>query len=103
MLGLNELRSILGHGERAGSATAVQLTATSTPCQLVYLKALNSNAGNVYYGTSASITVAAGTTDATSGMELRPGDLSVPITVDNLNKIYFICDNATDDYTFIYY
>ena len=86
-------------GERAGSATAVILPTLN--CTMVWIKAVASNAGNVYIGSSTSATVVDGTTDTTSGYELTPGDQLGPLPLDNLNKLFIICDNAGDDITYI--
>jgi len=86
-----------GCGERAGSATAVILPTLSGA--MVWIKAVASNAGNVYIGGS-TVTVVNGTTDITSGIELTPGDMLGPIPISNLNELYLICDNAGDDITY---
>ncbi len=85
-------------GERAGSATAVQLPTVAG--SLVYITALASNAGNVYLG-AAGVTVPNGTTDTTSGLELTPGAMIGPLPIDNLNRLYMICSNAGDDVTYL--
>ena len=85
-------------GERAGSATAVQLP--NVEGSLIWITALVSNAGNVYLGKSG-VTVPNGTTDTTSGIELTPGSSIGPLTLGNLNMLYIICDNAGDDITYL--
>lgn len=85
-------------GELQGSASALQMPDIAS--SLVKFKALASNAGNVYVG-GPGVTVADGTTDATSGMELAPGDESPWFPVDNLNEFYRICQNVGDDLTYI--
>ena len=85
-------------GERAGSATAVQLP--SIKCRAVAITAVASNAGSVFLG-GAGVTVPNGTTDTTSGLELEAGDMTQFIPVDNLNIFYIICDNAGDDITYM--
>ncbi len=85
-------------GERQGSASAVVLPAVAGA--MVWIKAVGSNAGNVYIGPSG-VTVVDGTTDVTSGYELAAGDSIGPIPIDNLNKLYIICDNAGDDITYL--
>jgi hypothetical protein len=60
---------------------------------------LVSNAGNVYVGLAA-VTKADGTTDATSGLELTPGDDSGWVPATNVNTFYRISDNAGDDLTY---
>jgi hypothetical protein len=67
---------------------------------MVYIKAVSSNAGGVYIG-FLGVTVVDGTTDTTSGYELEAGDAIGPIPLDNLNRLYIICDNAGDDITYL--
>jgi len=85
-------------GEIAGSATAAVLPTVA--CQRVKLKAVRSNAGNVYVGVAA-VTKVDGTTDATTGYELDAGEETPWIPVENLNELYLIGDNAGDDLTYI--
>lgn len=85
-------------GERQGSATAVQLP--SVPCKAVNIKAVASNGGNVYIG-GPGVTKVDGTTDTTTGLELDAGQETGWIEIDNLDKLYMICDNAGDDITYI--
>lgn len=84
-------------GERAGSATAINLP--DVPGRLFLISALNSNTGDVYLGASG-VTVAAGTTDTTSGLELEPGD-TIMLPLRNLNVLFMICDNAGDDIAYL--
>ncbi len=86
-------------GELAGSATAVQMP--SIACKLVRFKAHADNAGNVYIGGVSGLTVADGSTDATTGLQLDAGDDTGWLPVDNLDLFYRICDNAGDDLTYI--
>jgi len=99
MSGLHQPLSGVQTGERAGSATAVALPTLG--CSLIWIKAVASNAGNVYIGSSTSATVVNGTTDVTSGIELTPGDMLGPLPLDNLNRLSIICDNAGDDITYL--
>lgn len=85
-------------GELAGSATAIQMP--DIPCRLAWLKAVASNAGNVYIGVSG-VTVVDGTTDTTSGFELAAGEVLGPLEIPNLNVLFRICNNAGDDLTYI--
>jgi hypothetical protein len=85
-------------GELAGSATVVQCP--SVACVLARIKAVKSNVGNVYLG-GAGATKVDGTTDATSGLELGPGEETGWMPIQNLNKFYYICDNAGDDLTYL--
>lgn len=95
---LNPTFTAPASGELAGSATAVQ--GPSVACKMVMFTALASNAGKVYIGASG-VTVPNGTTDTTSGIELAPGASTPWIPVDNLSRLYRICDNATDDLTYL--
>jgi hypothetical protein len=85
-------------GEKSGSATAVQLP--DIPCRAVAIGALSDNAGSVWIG-GAGVTVADGTTDTTSGLQLQPGEVMQFVPVANLNVFYIICDNAGDDITYL--
>ena len=94
----HQILQIVGHGERAGSATAVVLPTLS--CRLVCIKAQSGNAGNVYLGNSSAVTVAGGDTDTTTGIELDAGQ-EIWLEISNLNQLYMICNNAGDDITYI--
>lgn len=94
----NITRSTVVSGERQGSASAVQLP--DVPCSEVAISALSDNVGSVWLG-GAGVTVADGTTDTTSGLELQAGDMTQFIPVPNLNLFYIICDNAGDDITYL--
>lgn len=85
-------------GEVAGSVTAAQLP--DIDCEFVKIKAHANNAASVYIG-PAGVTVANGTTDATTGLELAPGDDSGWLPIDDLSKLYIIGTNATDDITYL--
>lgn len=90
--------STVHSGELAGATSATQLP--DIDCVLVRFKALTGNVGNVYLG-GAAVTVADGTTDTTTGIELTPGDDTGWIPITNLNLLYRICDNAGDDLTYL--
>ena len=85
-------------GERQGSATAVQLP--DVPCEMAWISAIKSNAGNVYLG-AAGVTIPDGTTDVTSGLQLEAGETVGPLLISNLNILYIICDNAGDDVSYL--
>lgn len=85
-------------GELQGSATALQLP--NVPCRLAKLKARQDNAGFVYLG-PAGVTKPDGTTDTTTGIELDASEDTGWLLIDNLNRLYRICDNAGDDLTYI--
>ncbi len=85
-------------GEVSGSVTAKQLPTVRS--YLISIKAENGNAGDVYLGISG-VTVADGTTDTTTGLELSAGETTGWIPASNLNLFYIICDNAGDDITYM--
>jgi hypothetical protein len=85
-------------GERQGSASAAQLP--NVAGSLINVKAVRSNAGNVYVGVTG-VTVVNGTTDVTSGFELDAGEETGWLPLTNLNLLYIICDNAGDDITYM--
>jgi hypothetical protein len=85
-------------GELAGATSATQLP--DIPCRMVKFKAQADNAGAVYLGVSG-VTKNDGTTDTTTGYELDAGDETGWLLVDNLNRLYRICDNAGDDLLYI--
>ena len=85
-------------GEVAGSATAAVFP--TIPCQMVMFKAVDSNAGNVYIGTS-DVTVVTAATNTTAGWVLAAGQESGWIPADNMDKLYRICDNAGDDVVYM--
>ncbi len=91
----------VAHGEIAGSASAKQLPDIAV-AGTVILKALQGNSGNVYLGLSNAVTVPAGTQDTTSGFVLDDdaGD-EIELSVENLNELWIICDNAGDDLTYM--
>lgn len=86
-------------GELQGSATALQCP--DIPCTLVYISTDAANAGNVYIGGSG-VTKIDGTTDTTTGLQLKPGVI-VPFFVTNLNLLYRIADNSGDDISYVAY
>lgn len=86
------------NGELQGSATALQMP--NVACKLVKFKALIDNAGNVYFG-AAGVTIPNGTSDFTSGWLLDAGEETGWIPVDNLNRFYYICTNAGDDFVYL--
>lgn len=90
--------NVIVTGELQGSTSALQLP--DIPCGMVYLTATPSNAGNVYIGGDSTVTVDNGTTDTTTGLLIAPGQTRV-FFVDNLNRLYRICNNAGDDLTYL--
>jgi hypothetical protein len=81
-------------GELAGSTTAAVCPDIVT-AGLVYIKAASDNTGKVYIG-GAGVTKADGTTDVTTGYPLAASE-QLTLNIDNLSRLYRICDNATDD------
>ena len=86
-------------GEIQGG-TIVPTRLPNIPCSMVKIKAMIGNGGNVYLG-GENVTVPNGTTDQTSGYPLDEGDVLDWIPIDNLNKLYLICDNNGDDIVYI--
>lgn len=80
-------------GEVAGSVTAAQFP--DVVGHLACIKARSANTGKVYLG-KAGVTKSDGTTDTTTGWELEAGEATPWLPIDNLNRLYRICDNATD-------
>ena len=75
----------LENGNRQLTAsTALQLSTTSQPCNGVLVKARPANAATIYVGKSD---VTAGTTEATGGWPLEPGE-SVGVPCRDLNEVY---------------
>lgn len=78
--------------------TAEQLVASSVACKFgVTVKSATTNTGTVYIGASSSVT--AGTTAATDGFPLEPGE-SVTVPVNNINLLYGIA-SAADQKVFL--
>ena len=90
--------STVATGEVAGSVT--EAVFPTLACKFARIKALTSNAGNVYLGID-NVTKPDGTTDTTTGFELCPGEDTGWLPIDNLNRLYRICDNAGDDVTYM--
>jgi hypothetical protein len=85
-------------GEVAGAVAATQFPQLA--CKLCRVKAQNDNAGNVYIG-GVGVTVAAGTTDTTTGWQLDAGEETPWLLITDMNQLFRICDNAGDDVTYI--
>jgi len=86
--------TLVGRGEVQGNAAATVLPTLT--CRIVEIKAVWSNAGNVYIGGSG-VTKPDGTTDTTTGWELAPGEAEWFVVTADMNELYRICDNAGDD------
>lgn len=85
-------------GEVQGATGATQMP--NVPVKLVRFTAMASNGGNVYVG-GPGVTRPDGSTDTTTGLELEPGDDTGWIPLVNLSQFYYICDNATDDFSYL--
>ena len=81
-------------GEVSGDTDIKQLPDIS--CRMVMFIAPNTNTGDVYLGAS-TVTVANGTTDITSGYELKASAQTPWIPASNLNMFYIRCDADEDD------
>ena len=86
-------------GEIGGEGVATQCP--DIPAKLVWLKARAGNTGNVWVGTLATVTVADGTTDTTTGIELDAGDIVGPLPAENLKTFYYIGTTSADDLTYL--
>ena len=82
-------------GEISGSTTAKQLPSIPFGFQ-AWIKAQKDNTGVVCLGTS-TVTLADGTTDVTTGLELSAKEMIILQGPGNLNSYYIICTAATDD------
>lgn len=89
-----------GTGEKAGATSATQLSSDQA-CKTVLIKAKGDNAGNVYLGSTSSMTIPDESADTTSGYPLDAGE-EIRLFVGNLNQVYFICDNVGDALSFLW-
>lgn len=95
--GLEDFRSSgLRSAEITGSTSAKRLP--ESHAKFVILKARVTNAGMIYVG-GPYVSVPDGTEDWSTGYELEPGAATPWIPVSNLNDLWMICDNATDNLT----
>lgn len=88
-------------GELAGATSATPFPTTFA--RWVNIKAKADNGGRVYIGKSG-VTVPAETTDTTSGWPLAAGEETGWLLVpgNELESIYYICDNLGDALSYIY-
>jgi hypothetical protein len=94
-IGVNLLPyTILGNGKTtvATAGTAVQLS-SSMAIKSVTLRALSTNTGKVYVGSS--------TVSASNGFQLSPQE-TVSLDLDNLSKVWLDVDTNGEGVTFIY-
>lgn len=73
----------------------------NVPCNLVKIKALSSNAASIYIGNSTVTLPVGGGSDETTGFELAPGDESGWLPISNLEKLYRIGNNESDQLTYL--
>lgn len=86
-------------GELAGSTVALQLPTVTS--EEIWIKASAANTGNVYISGSSNVTIADGSSDSTTGIQLDAGDLLGPLRTNNLNKFWRITDNSSDNLTYL--
>ena len=98
---ITDTLQLAGTGEIAGSATAAAMP--TLVCKWVKFKALDDNAGTVYIGIVSGLTVANGTSDATTGWPLNPNEETdwLPVPGNDMDGFYRICDNAGDDLAYV--
>lgn len=80
-------------GELVGVTAATQLP--DIPCRMAMLKTPHDNPGRVYVGPSG-VTKADDATDTTTGFPLSAGEATAWLPIDNLNRLYRICDSTSD-------
>jgi len=97
--GITEVYKVILTGEIAGTTLAQQLP--DIRCSLVYYTALPDNLGGVYLGGSSDVTIANDTTNTTTGIQVDAGTSTPWLPIDNINKLYIICDNESDGLTYI--
>ena len=88
-------------GEVAGSATAAQLPAAlQRKCKRVIIQPRSDNGAElVFVGFTSGVTVADGTSDATTGIELSATDDPLVLDIQDSSQIWYICSAATADFT----
>lgn len=86
-------------GELAGATSATQLP--NIPAKMVRIKANWANANRVYIGYSSGVTIPNNTTDTTTGFELSARDDTGWLPIDNLNRLWRICETAGESLTYM--
>lgn len=86
-------------GELQGTTSATQLP--NIPAKMVRIKAAWDNAGRIFLGGAAGTTLPDNVTDITTGFELNPRDDTGWLPIDNLNRLWRICQNAGDKATYM--
>lgn len=97
----SDIRAPLGEvvtGEHGGETSAHQLPDINA--SMVWLEASSDNAGSVFVGPS-TVVKHTGDDSLVAGWELAPGKSLGPLPLDNLNRLYIICDNAGDDLLYL--
>lgn len=97
-IGIEKAYTTPATGELVGVVAATQLP--NIPCKLVRLKARASNTGTVAIGI-VGVTMPAGTTTTTAGLELSAGEDTGWIPVDNMNRLYRICSSTAQHLTYM--
>lgn len=93
---VKDVSSGFTHGRKSsiGTGAAVQLTATSFPCQRgVLVKAGKNNTGDIWLGGAG---VTADAADGTSGVPITPGE-SLTVPVNDPTAIYAIADSGASN------
>lgn len=80
------------------AGTAVQVVTASTPCIVVFVAADLGNTNPIVVGDS-SVDASSG---SMQGIILVPGNASIPIHIDNLNKLWVDSQTSGDDLCFAY-
>jgi hypothetical protein len=81
-----------GHGT-IGAAKAALVSAENLINKYVIIKADLTNTNNVFVGTS--------TVTAVNGFMLDAGEVTPPIPIDDLSKVYIIGDAASQGYSWL--
>ena len=87
-----------GTAKVATPGTAVQLTATSTPCRFVEVTAFSENVGVLSLGSSTTLATAG----ARRGRELAPGQM-ITVRIEDVSSLYIDGLNANDGVAYAYY
>lgn len=80
------------------AGTAVQLTATATPCRKVWLNADLGNTNPVVVGDSTVVAA----NGSQRGIVLIPGNPPVSIEIDDLSKLYVDAQTSGDEVCGVY-
>lgn len=86
-------------GELQGVASATQLP--NRPCRMVMINANGANTGYIYIGAASTVTASDGTTDTTTGLQLKGGASTGWIPCENLSQFYRICSSTSEHATYL--